>query len=116
MKLTKADAYRWSFGDLEGWSYGSKETSPVATASVVQVNGRHGRAKSTVSDRLVYILEGAGEFELGTAKFPVEATDIVVIPKNTAFDYHGTLRLLVVHVPAYDQDGEVSLQTDQSAE
>jgi mannose-6-phosphate isomerase-like protein (cupin superfamily) len=109
MKMTKAEAARWAYGDLEGWSYGSKDTSPTATASVVHVNGRHGRGKTTVSDRLFYILEGTGEFEVGDRRFPVEATDIVVVPKDTPFDYNGTLRLLVVHVPAYDHDHEVAL-------
>ena len=111
MKFTLETAWHWSVpGGLEGWSYGSKDVSPVASASVVQVNGRHGKSKTTVSDRVVYILEGEGEYVVGDEVFPVHHTDVIIIPKNTAFDCSGTMRLLVVHVPAYDHEHEMSLE------
>lgn len=111
MKFSLDTAWHWELpGGLEGWSYGSKDVSPVASASVVHVNGRHGRSKTTVSDRVVYILEGEAEFTVGDEVFQVHATDVVIIPKNTPFDYQGNMKLLVVHVPAYDWDHEVSLE------
>jgi mannose-6-phosphate isomerase-like protein (cupin superfamily) len=110
MKLTLDTAYLWSMPGLEGRSYGSKEISPVASASVIEVDGRHGKGKTTVSDRVFYILEGDGEFTVGDEVFMVGSTDVVVIPKNTIFDYSGKMKLIVVHVPAYDWDYEVSFE------
>jgi len=111
MKFPLETAWHWSLSDeLEGWSYGSKDISPVASASVVHVDGRHGKSKTTVSDRVVYILDGEGEYVVGDDVFAVRQTDVIIIPKNTAFDYSGKMKLLVVHVPAYDHEHEVSLE------
>jgi mannose-6-phosphate isomerase-like protein (cupin superfamily) len=111
MKFTLEMAWHWSIpGGIEGWSYGSKEVSPAASASVVHVDGRHGKSKSTVSDRVVYILEGEGEYVVGDEAVRVRPTDVIVIPKNAAFDCSGKMKYLVVHVPAYDHDHEVSLE------
>ena len=111
MKLTLETAWHWSSpGGLEGWSYGSKDVSPAASASVVHVNGRHGKSKTTVSDRVVYILEGEGEYVVGGEVFPVHQTDVIIIPKNTAFDCSGKMKALVVSVPAFDPEHEMSLE------
>ena len=49
---------------------GPKDGSPVASASVVHVNGRHGKSKTTVSDRVVYIIEGEDKYVVGGEVFP----------------------------------------------
>lgn len=110
MKFSLETAYHWSLpGGIEGWSYGSKDVSPAASASVVHLDGRHGKSMSPVSDRVVYILDGEGEFVVGDDVFPVRETD-VIISKNTPFDCSGKMKYVVVHVPAYDYDLEVDLE------
>lgn len=65
MKFTLDTVYHWTLpGGIEGWSYGSKDVSPVASASMVNLDGRHGKSKSLVNDRVMYILDGEGEFVL----------------------------------------------------
>jgi mannose-6-phosphate isomerase-like protein (cupin superfamily) len=108
MKFAFKDAYHWGNPGYEG-SYGNKDVSPAASASLVALDGKHGAARSPVSDRLVYILEGSGEFKVGKETHSVAATDVVIIPKNTPFDLEGKLRCLVVHMPAYDHESEVFL-------
>lgn len=111
MKFTLQTAYHWRMSDeIEGWSYGSKDVSPVASASVVHLDGRHGKTKTLVSDRVVYVLEGEGEFVIGDEVFPVHPTDVIIIPKNTPLDCSGKMNYIVVHVPAYDYHQEVSLE------
>ncbi|HLA07924.1 MAG TPA: hypothetical protein VJ022_10800 [Anaerolineales bacterium] len=110
MKFSRDTAYHFSWPGIEGWAYGSKDVLPTASASVIQVDGRHGKGKTTVSDRVFYILEGTGEFVVGDDVIPVQGTDIIVVPKNTSFDYQGKMTLLLVHVPAYDQEHEVNLE------
>jgi mannose-6-phosphate isomerase-like protein (cupin superfamily) len=110
MKFSLEMAYHWSMPGLEGWAYGSKEVLPVASASVIDVDGRHGKSKSTVSDRVLYVLDGEGEFIVEDDVFPVGRSDVIIIPKNTAFDYSGKMKLFLVHVPAYDPEHEVSLE------
>ena len=110
MKFSLDTAQAWSMPGLEGRSYGSKDILPTASASVIEVDGRHGKAKTAISDRVFYILEGEGEFVVGDEVFPVRSTDVIVVPKNTPFDYSGKMKLFLVHVPAYDWDQEVSLE------
>ncbi len=35
--------------------------------------------------------------------------DVVIVPKDTAYDYRGKIRLFLVHTPAYEQDSDVHL-------
>jgi mannose-6-phosphate isomerase-like protein (cupin superfamily) len=56
------------------------------------------------------ILEGEGEFVVGDNIFPVRSTDVIIVPKDTAFDYSGKMKVLLVHVPAYDWHYDVNLE------
>jgi hypothetical protein len=35
--------------------------------------------------------------------------DVVIVPKDTAYDYRGQMRLFLIHTPAYEQDSDVHL-------
>jgi mannose-6-phosphate isomerase-like protein (cupin superfamily) len=95
---------------IEGWSYGSKEVSPVASASLITIDGRHSKTKSLVSDRVFYVLEGEGEFIIGDEAFTAGPTDVLICPKNTSFECNGKMKYFLVHVPAYNYDREVRLE------
>ncbi len=111
MKFTRETAWHWNLpGGIEGWAYGSKDLLPAASASLVHVDGRHGKSKSTLSDRVLYVLEGEGKFVVGDDAFPVGPEDVIVIPKNTPFEYSGKMKLFLANVPAYDYEQEVSLE------
>ena len=40
---------------------------------------------------------------------PVGEDDVVILPKDTAYDYRGRMRLFLIHTPAYEQDSDVNL-------
>jgi mannose-6-phosphate isomerase-like protein (cupin superfamily) len=68
----------------------------------VESRGRHGRIKQPISDRIYLILEGEGEFffgEEGDEVVSVARDDVLLIPKDTAYDYQGRMRLFLVHTP-----------------
>lgn len=77
------------------------------------MTGEHGKVKTTTSDRIYYVLEENGEFIIGDKTFPVQKTDVIIVPKDTAYNYRatwGTFRLFLVHAPAYDPKGEMRLK------
>lgn len=104
----KAVSFEWP--GLKGWAYNSKKDFENASVAVFEVNGSHGKVKTTRSDRVYYILKGKGEFILDKKKVPIKATDIIIVPKGTIYDYRGKMKLFLVHIPAYDEKYEINLE------
>lgn len=59
------------------------------------------------------MIDGKGEFIINGKTELVEATDVIIVPKNTAYNYMATkgglMKLFLVHSPAYDPEFEVKL-------
>ena len=115
MKFRYSDAFKFGWKGLTGYAYNSKEQFRNASAAVFEVDGHHGKIKTTQSDRVYYVLEGKGEFIIDGKVEQVGKTDVVIVPKNTPYDYRGKMRLFLVHVPAYDESFEVKLEPVEPA-
>ena len=112
-KFKLNEAFQFGWEGLEGYAYNSKKDFENASAAYFEISGKHGKVKTTKSDRVYYVLEGGGEFIANNQVIKVEKTDVIIIPKNTAYDYKsidGTLKLFLVHCPAYDPESEVKLE------
>ena len=112
MKFKLKDAFEFGWEGLKGWAYSSKDDFANASAAYFEVTGRHGKVKNTKSDRIYLVLDGRGEFSIGDEVVPVEKTDVVVVPKNTPYDYRavgGAMRLFLVHCPAFEPEADVKL-------
>lgn len=113
LKFKIKDAYKFGWEGLKGWAFNSKEDFERASAAMFEVTGRHGKVKSLISDRVYLVLEGKGEFIINGEVIPVEKDDVIIIPKNTPYDYRvaeGTMKLYLVHIPAFDETKEVKLE------
>jgi len=110
LKFTLERAFQFGWEGLKGWAYNSANDFPRASAAIFEVTTHHGKVKSTISDRVYYVLEGNGDFVVGEEVVHVKAQDVVIVPKNTPYDYRGKMRLFLVHVPAYDESGEVKME------
>ncbi|MFH1398912.1 MAG: cupin domain-containing protein [Candidatus Woesearchaeota archaeon] len=109
MKFKLKDAYKFGWDGLKGWAYNSKEDFENASAAYFEVNGSHGKVKSTNSDRIYLVLEGSGKYIIDGKIVEVEKDDVIIVPKNTTYDYTGKMKLFLVHCPAYDEKSEVKL-------
>ena len=112
MKFSLKNARAFGWEGLKGWALNSKEDFESASAAYFEVTGSHGKVKTTSSDRVYFVLEGEGEFVINDEVVPVEKHDVIVVPKNTPYDYratNGVLKLFLVHIPAYDPENEVKL-------
>jgi len=77
---------------------------------VFRVEERHGLLKNIASDRIYLVLEGKGSFTVATNTFAVQAGDVVLVPRNTPYDYEGNLKLFLVHSPANNDEADISLE------
>ena len=109
MKFTLTNAVASGWKGLKGWAYSSKEDFAGLSSAVFEVTENHGMVKTEVSDRLYYILDGEGEFDIDGKIEKVLKGDVVIVPKNTPYDYRtksAYLKLFLVHSPAYDESKE----------
>lgn len=109
-KYTLEDAFEFGWPGIKGYSYLERTDFPHASAAMFEVKTHHGKVRSEISDRLYLVLEGSGEFVIDEEVIPVEPTDVIVVPRNTPYDYRGEMKLYLVHVPAYDERFEVQLE------
>ncbi len=113
MKFSRSDTERKGWEGLSFWVYNTREQFPNASAAYFEVTGSHGLTMTTASDRVYYVIEGGGEFIMGAETISVEPGDVVIVPKGIEYDYWATvgktLKLFLVHAPAYDPDAEVKM-------
>lgn len=91
---------------------------PIVTSSdidrlgcgVFRTETRHGRIKNIASDRLYLVLEGQGRFTVAGEAFDVAKGDVVLVPRNTPYDYEGQLKVFLVHSPANNDEADISLE------
>lgn len=75
---------------------------PEISVTWIGIEGRHRRLVCRASDRVYYIVAGAGMFALGeAAPERVEAGDVVFIPKGVAYALDGAMEYLVMNGPAF---------------
>jgi mannose-6-phosphate isomerase-like protein (cupin superfamily) len=112
MKFTLKNAKDFGWGGLKGKAYNSSEDFKNASAAYFEVTKSHGKVKTTHSDRVYLVLDGKGEFVINGDRISVEKDDVIIVPKNTEYDYcrtEGLLRLFLVHAPAYRPEAEIKL-------
>ncbi len=112
MKFTKKGAVKFGWKGIEGLAYNSKEDFAGASAAYFEVAGSHGKTKTAKSDRIYLVLEGKGKFIIDGKITSVQKTDVIIVPKNTPYDYRnegGVMKLFLVHCPAFDQSAETEL-------
>lgn len=110
MKFKLKEAFQFGWPGIKGYSYNERTDFPHASAAMFEVETHHGKVRTELSDRVYLVLEGTGEFIIDDDVIPVEPTDVIIVPRNTPYDYRGKLKLFLVHVPAYDEQFEVKLE------
>lgn len=111
MKFILKNASEFGWEGLKGWAYNTKEDFSRASAAYFEITGSHGKTTATESDRIYYIIDGEGEFEINNEIIHVVKSDVCILPKNIEYNYralNGVLKMLLVHTPAYDQDKEIN--------
>lgn len=106
MKFSIKNAFKFSAEGLRGWSYNSKDEFKGVSAAFMEIGDKnHGKVRTKRSDRVYYVTEGSGTFIIDGKEIEVDATDVVIVPKNTIYDFRAKqglkMRLFLVHSPAF---------------
>lgn len=111
MKFSINNALKFSMEGVKGWSYNSKDEFEDMDAAFMEIGDKnHGKVRTKRSDRVYYVTEGSGIFIIDDKEIEVDATDVVIVPKNTIYDFrakNGTImKLFLVQSPAFDPEAE----------
>ncbi|MFA5755117.1 MAG: hypothetical protein WC909_01995 [Candidatus Paceibacterota bacterium] len=113
MKFEFNKTLKFGWKGLKGWSYNSSADFPRASAAYFEVTGNHGRVKSKKSDRIYFVVDGRGEFMIKDKTISVKKKDVIIVPRNTDYDYkakNGIMKLFLTHSPAYNEKEEVKYE------
>lgn len=110
MKFQLKNAKRFGWKGVKGYEYSAKEDFKNASVAYAEISGRHGKIRNVKSDRVYIIAEGKGEFIINGEVVPVEKTDVIIIPKNTPYDYQGEMKIFLVDCPAFEKGADVKLE------
>jgi mannose-6-phosphate isomerase-like protein (cupin superfamily) len=110
MKLTLKDGVPFEVGGVQGYAVTSTVGITSGDVASLKVEGRHGRVKTTLSDRFYYIVSGTGTFDVGDSTFKVERGELIVVPRDTPYDFEGTMELVMFCSPAFDLSKEVFME------
>ena len=69
--------------------------------AIMHVKGRHGRCKSTLNDRFYVVMNGQGSFTVAGDIITVHQDDVVVVPKETEYDFEGDMKVVVFNSPRF---------------
>ncbi len=113
MKFEFKNAHKFGWTGLKGWAFNKKEDFPNASAAYFEITGRHGKVRTSHSDRIYFVVNGKGEFNINDKTIKVKKKDVIIVPKDTPYDYKATssvLRLFLVHSPAFNPEADVKLE------
>jgi mannose-6-phosphate isomerase-like protein (cupin superfamily) len=87
------------------------EHSPHISVTWVRIDGHHGRMVCNASDRVYYIINGSGRFELdGGSPADVNSGDLVFIPNGVPYVFDGKMDYLVMNGPAFKPGDDTRLE------
>ena len=95
---------------IKGFEYNTEKDFENASVVFAEVTARHGKIKNVKCDRVYIVIDGKGEFIINDEVIPVEKNDVIIIPKNTPYDYQGKMKIFLVDTPAFDRDADVNLE------
>lgn len=104
MIIKKSDAFALSKCGVDMWVYNGK--TELEQAGVVYQETKSGHSeefRNTKSAFIYYIIEGSGEWVIDGEVFPVEATDVVIVPPGKWFYYRGDLKQVCITAPAWEE-------------
>ena len=99
-KISKQQAVRSDWYKMKSLNYKFPELQGGTSVVYAEFEGPHGRVRTKKSrERIYYILEGEGEFDIDGEQVSVSAGDVVVIAPSTWYNYRpteGVLKVLVI--------------------
>ncbi|HSW96340.1 MAG TPA: hypothetical protein VLF89_00790 [Candidatus Saccharimonadales bacterium] len=112
MKFSRKQHNDFGWNRLNGWVYNTKEDFANISNSYIEITGTHGKVKNVLSDISYFVIDGTGEFFVKDIWVSVKKEDVIIIPKDTPYDYRAkdcTMKLLCMFTPAFDPKFDIKL-------
>ena len=79
------------------------------SGALIKINGNHGKIKCIGEDRIYFILEGKGKFIINKKENKVGPKDLIFLPKNTAYNVTGKIKLFLICSPKFNRKDDIVL-------
>ncbi|MBN1294012.1 MAG: cupin domain-containing protein [Candidatus Latescibacteria bacterium] len=104
MVIKKSQAFNITKRDVNMWIYNGKaECRHAAVVYQETVKGHAEEFYHSKSAFIFYIIEGSGTWIIEGKEFPVETTDVVIIPPRKKFYYKGNLKQICITTPSWEE-------------
>lgn len=87
MKIEKENAIREDWDEVKSWNYKLPQLEPRMSVVYAELEGDHSLVHTEDLERIYFIIDGQGEFDIGQEKINVNAGDVVTIPPKTEYNY-----------------------------
>lgn len=99
MKISKQDAKRQDWDKVRSWNYKLRHLEKYQSVIYAELDGDHGEVATNDVERVYFILEGEGEFDIAGEITQVKQNDVITVPPHTKFNYrpinNKTLKILL---------------------
>lgn len=85
------------------------EINPNFSGALVEINGDHGKLKCLKEDRIYFIIEGKGEFDLDGKVSKINQGDLIFVSRNTPYNIIGKIKYFLVCSPEFNPEDDVFL-------
>jgi|GEM_PF-1137345 len=81
----------------------SDDEIPELSVSIVVIDGKNKNIINTKSDAVYFVIEGEGFFNIDGEEVEVNRGDLIFIPKGSSYFDKGSLKMLAINNPRYEQ-------------
>lgn len=100
-KFTLPEKQTFAAEDLLGFAYSNAQDNADMESLHLIIDGHSGKATTGESSRVYLVLIGDGEFVIEGEVTSVQKGDVIMLPKNTDYEYQGSMELFEVNTPSY---------------
>lgn len=105
MKITKKESIRQDWDQVKSYNYKLKHLSNYQSVVYAQLDGDHGEVSTKELERVYFIIDGKGEFDIAGIKTQAGQGDVITVPPHTKFDYrplNGTTLKVILFMELWD--------------
>ena len=93
-------------------NYLSKEDGVGYSIVRTHLDGKHPFMKNINSNRTYYLISGKATFVIEEKEIVVQTGKMLVIPRNTKYDFQGKFDALLVDCPAFDANDDIIFEKE----
>jgi mannose-6-phosphate isomerase-like protein (cupin superfamily) len=90
MKISQRKSVREDWDKVRSWNYKLKHLKRYQSVVYAELESDHGVVSTNDVERVYFIIEGKGEFEISGKIIKVSKGDVITVPPDTGYDYRPT--------------------------